>query len=238
MRRLFEIFILVCLFIPLSSFALPNPALGGYKSPSKAAFFSLIVPGAGQLYSNAKRGYLFLALEAGFIAAYIAMDRKSDQLRDDYIEKIKENVGFDGIPRERWKDKFKEWTMEDFEHATMFDNWRNVYTDELPESERGKPLKRVGKFYWLDRESVKNEKLSPDQHVSRLREEALKIREESNAWAKRAKTALGGLVLNHIISFIDARIAAKLYNRRLSARAAFKIRGEEVRTSAVLCLNF
>ncbi|RKY05159.1 hypothetical protein DRP77_01770 [Candidatus Poribacteria bacterium] len=237
MRRLL-ITVLLALLIPLSSFALPNPVLEGYKSPSKAALFSLIIPGTGELYSNAKRGYLFLALEAGFIAAYIAMDRKSDQLRDDYIEEIKRNVGFDGIPKEKWAEKFEEWTMEDFEHATMFDNWRNVYTDQAPESEKGIPLERVGKFYWLDRESVKNEKLPPDQHTSQLRQRALKLREDSNTWAKRAKTALGGLVLNHIVSFIDARIAAKLHNKKLSTRAALRIEGEEVSTSAAVCLNF
>lgn len=232
MKRL-PITVVVALLIPLSS-----PALDDYRSPSKAALFSLIIPGAGELYSNAKRGYLFLGLELGLIAAYIAMDRRSDQLRDDYIEEIKRSVGFDGIPKEKWAEKFEEWTMEDFEHATMFDNWRNVYTDQAPESEKGIPLERVGKFYWLDRESVKNEKLERHQHTSQLRRRALELREDSNRWAKRAKTALGGLVLNHVISFIDARIAAKLHNRKLSTRAALRIDGVEASISAAVCLNF
>jgi hypothetical protein len=220
----------------LNPFLNQSPQPEGYKSPSKAALFSLLLPGSGELYSEAKRGYLFLIAEVALIASYVAVDRKAEQLQDDYVAEVRANVGFDGIPEEKWPEMFDKWNMEDFEHATMFDNWRNVYTDQAPESEQGIPLERVGKFYWLDREGVKNEKLSEREHTSQLRQKALQFREDSNLWFKRAKMMIGGVVLNHIVSFVDARIAAKLHNKRLSLKTSMNLTPN--REDVSLCLSY
>jgi len=213
-----------------------NPSSQEYKSPSKAALFSLLLPGSGELYSGAKRGYLFFITEAALITSYVVFDRKAEDLRDDYIAEVRANVGFDGVPEEKWPDMFEKWNMEDFEHATMFDNWRNVYTDQAPESEQGIPLERVGKFYWLDREGVKNEKLSERENTSQLRQRALQYREDSNRWFKRAKMMIGGVVLNHVVSFVDARIAAKLHNKKLSLKTSMRLTPS--REDVSLCLSY
>jgi hypothetical protein len=91
----------------------------------------------------------------------------------------------------------------------MYDNWHNVYTEE-----DGQPLERVGPFYWDDRENVKNEdrQRNPD---SQNRQVAFDLRKDSNERFKLARTFLGLVIFNHIASAIDARITAKLYNKRL-----------------------
>jgi len=175
------------------------------KSSAKAALFSLAVPGTGQLYSGAKRGYINIVAEVGMFAAYLFIHRNADQLREDCKEQIREYVKFaDG------KEYFDKWTWEDYEHATMFDNWHNVYTEDT-----GTPLERVGPFYWEDREAFKDEKRGENAD-SEYRQEAFDLRMKSNDRFEIARGFLGGIILNHLISAIDARILAKKYNQRVN----------------------
>jgi len=180
------------------------------KSPTKAFLFSAIIPGTGEIYAGAKRGYIQIIAEVGFIAAAIITNRQAEGMRDDYNAKVREHVKFDSenFNCKEFSCSFDTWNHEDYEHATMYDNWHNVYTES-----DGKPLERVGAFYWEDRENVKDEdrQRNPD---SQNREEALKLREDSNDRFQISKTFIGLIIANHIISAIDARIMAKIYNER------------------------
>lgn len=172
------------------------------KSPTKAFLYSALVPGSGQLYIGAKRGYLQIAAEVGLLAAYFITRSSAQDLREDYREHVRQHVIFEG------PTKFDDWDpIEDFEHATLFDNWHNVYTDN-----NGEPLERVGKWYWEDRKAFKDDKREkPD---SPQREVAYQLRMDANDKFQSAKTFLGIAILNHVVSAIDARIAAKNYNRK------------------------
>ena len=175
------------------------------KSPTKAFLYSALVPGSGQLYISAKRGYLQIAAEVGLLAAYFITRSSAQSLREDYREHVRQHVIFEG------PTKFDDWDpIEDFEHATLFDNWHNVYTDN-----NGEPLERVGKWYWEDRKAFKDE--DRKIHDSPQRQVALDLRMDANDKFQSAKTFLGIALLNHVVSAIDARIAAKSYNKRHSA---------------------
>ncbi len=172
------------------------------KSPTKAFLYSALVPGSGQLYIGAKRGYLQIAAEAGLLAAYFITRSSAQDLREDYREHVRNHVIFEG------PTKFDDWDpIEDFEHATLYDNWHNVYTDN-----NGEPLERVGKWYWEDRKAFKDE--NRKIHDSPQREVAYQLRMDANDKFQAAKTFLGIAILNHVVSAIDARIAAKSYNRK------------------------
>ncbi len=176
----------------------PEPA----KSPTKAFLYSALVPGAGQLYIGAKRGYLQLAAEMGLLAAYFITRNDAQGIREGYRAHVRDHVIFEG------PTKFDDWDpIEDFEHATLFDNWHNVYTDN-----NGEPLERVGKWYWEDRRAFKDEERK--RHDSPLRKVALDMRLEANDKFQLAKTFLGIAILNHVVSAVDARIAAKSYNKK------------------------
>ncbi|HIE26720.1 TPA: hypothetical protein EYP66_05500 [Candidatus Poribacteria bacterium] len=180
------------------------------KSPSKAFLFSAFIPGTGGIYAESKRGYLYIATEIVFFAGYFLAHRSASSLKDDYLQQVRDHVKFDAeVSPQLAAKEFKDWNLEDFEHATMYDNWHNVYTED-----DGKPLERVGPFYWEDRENVKDEdrQRNPD---SRKRQVAFDLRQDSNERFKLAKTFLGLVIFNHLVSAIDARIAAKLYNKRL-----------------------
>ena len=179
------------------------------KSPTRAFLYSALVPGSGQLYIGAKRGYLQIAAEVGLLAAYFITRSSAQNLREDYKDQVRTYVRFEWP--DQWPEKFNDWDeIEDFEHATLYDNWHNVYTDNS-----GEPLERVGKWYWEDRKAFKDEeRKKPD---SPQREVAKQIRMEANDKFQLAKTFLGIAILNHVVSAVDARIAAKSYNKKHSS---------------------
>ena len=180
------------------------------KSPTKAFLYSALVPGSGQLYVGVKRGYLQIAAEVGFLAAYFLTHNDAENLRDDYRDQVRAHVVFEG------PTKFESWdSIEDFEHATLFDNWHNVYTDN-----NGDPLERVGEWYWGDRAAFKDQERT--EHDSEERVKALELREDANDKFQTARTLLGIVILNHVVSTIDAHIATKSYNKKYGSQATFR----------------
>ena len=177
------------------------------KSPNRAFLSSLVVPGSGQLYVGAKRGYLFLAADIALLVGYFITHSDAENTRDDYRNLVRDHVIFDG------PGTFETWDpIEDFEHATLFDNWHNVYTEN-----NGEPLSRTGPWYWDDRRAFKDEDRKGDSD-SPSREEALRLRYEANDKFELARTLLGGVILNHAISAVEARIVAKKHNKKKNSR--------------------
>ncbi len=193
------------------------------KSPNRAFLSSLVVPGSGQLYIGAKRGYLFLAADIALLVGYFITHSDAENTRDEYRAMVKEHVIFDG------PGTFETWDpIEDYEHATLFDNWHNVYTDN-----NGEPLPRMGKWYWDDRRAFKDEDRQGD-HDSPNREEALRLRYDANDQFELARNLLGAVILNHAISAIEARIVATNHNKKKESRAAwFKPMDLDLRTTVL-----
>ena len=193
-----------------------SPNLGKLKSPGIAFLSSAIAPGAGELYSGAWRGLAFTAAEIAFWTTSIALHGQGEGLEDDYYEYVDEHVLFEEVePGSSTATSTENWTQEDYEHATQSDNWRYVYTAEgkWPNQE---PLDRVGKFYWDDLPEGRVDEPGASNMVSQTRAEARSKRDSTNYKFKQAKFFLGLVAVNHIISAIDARIAAKLHNNRVS----------------------
>ena len=185
-----------------------TPLTSVLKSPSKAFLFSVFIPGTGDIYAESKRGYFYIAAEIGLLAGYFLVHRNASSLKDDYVQQVRDYVKFDAEVDPNLAAKgFKEWNMEDFEHATMYDNWHNVYTEE-----DGKPLERVGPFYWDEHTKEEDRQREP---YSEKRQVAFDLRQDSNERFKLAKTFLGLVIFNHLASAVDARITAMLYNKRL-----------------------
>ena len=181
------------------------------KSPGKAFLFSAAVPGSGELYSGAKRGGIFAAAEIAFWTAYIMIHSDAEDVKEDYIAFVDEHIVFEDEPSPPpYATSTENWTLEDYEHATQSDNWHYVYTEE-----NGMPVDRVGKFYWDDLPADRIDQPGSVDMVSQSRAEAFEMRHSANGKFKRAKFFLGLVVANHIVSAIDARIAATIYNNRI-----------------------
>ena len=172
------------------------------KSPTKAFLYSALVPGSGQLYIGAKRGYLQIAAEAGLLAAYFITRSNAQSLREDYREQVRDNVVFEG------PTKIQDWDpIEDYEHATQYENWDHAYDSEATRT-------RTGKWHWKREGDAFTDRPAKDVPASEERLEAFQMRMDANDKFQLAKTFLGIALLNHVVSAIDARIAAKSYNKK------------------------
>lgn len=177
------------------------------KSPGKAFLFSAIVPGSGEFYCGAKRGALFVATEIAFWATYFVLNGQGEDIKTEYIAYVDEHIRFEA---DSPATSTANWTLEDYEHATQSDNWHYVYTEE-----NGRPLDRVGKFYWDDLPADRIDQPGAIDMISESRAEAREKRDSSNDKLKQAKFFLGLVVINHVVSAIDARIAAIVYNKQI-----------------------
>lgn len=194
------------------------------KDPNRAFMQSLILPGMGQIYTESNRGYAWLGAEVAFLIGYVVVSRQARQFKSDYVQGVKDGVAFFDGPT-----KFDQWNMEDFEHATMYDNWRNVYNESGGEPSHP----RIGKWYWKDRKEFKKTDRK-DQADSPQRIVALQARQDSNITYEKARTVLGLIILNHVASAIDARILAKVFNRnrQVSHRLNIELLPQFIATSS------
>ena len=173
------------------------------KSPNEAFLYSLVIPGMGQLYAGAKRGYIYTFAEVGFLATYFWLRNKAVDIRDDYRKVVREHVDFIG------PGSFEDWDpIEDFEHATQYENWNHVYDSEETRA-------RTGKWYWDDAKSFKDEADVDIEFDSPRRLEAFGLRQKANDTFQRAKFFLGMAILNHVVSAVEARITTKRFNARV-----------------------
>ena len=177
------------------------------KSPNEAFLYSLVIPGMGQLYTGAKRGYFYMAAEGVLLAGYFILWNNASNIRDDYRDVVRQHVVFIG------PGSFEDWDpVEDFEHAAQYETWNHVYDSEETRT-------RTGKWYWEDLDpTLKNEKHNEIETagiVSKYRSEAFDLRQKANNTFERAKFFLGMAILNHVVSAVEARITTKRFNTRL-----------------------
>ena len=174
------------------------------KSPNEAFLYSLVIPGMGQLYTGAKRGYLYAAADVVLLGTYFFLRKNASDTREDYRDVVRQHVTFIG------PGSFEDWDpIEDFEHATQYETWNHVYDSEDTRA-------RTGKWYWADLDP--NLKSEPDLEIgfdSRHRLEAFDLRQKANDTFQLARTILGVAILNHVVSAVEARITTKRFNTRL-----------------------
>lgn len=182
------------------------------KSPNEAFLYSLAIPGMGQLYTGAKHGYIYTAAEIGLFVSYFILRNNAVNTRDDYRDVVRQNIIFIG------PGSFDKWDLvEDFEHATQYENWNHLYDSEETRN-------RTGKWYWKDLDpSLKDEKDTDIEFDSKYRLEAFDLRQKANDTFQTARTIIGLVILNHIVSAVEARITAKRWNQKQQVSNSFEI---------------
>ncbi|MYB66785.1 hypothetical protein F4083_00055 [Candidatus Poribacteria bacterium] len=182
------------------------------KSPNEAFLYSFAIPGMGQLYNGSKYGYIYTAAEVGLWITYFVLRNSAVNTREDYRELVRENVIFIG------PGSFEEWDeIEDYEHATQYENWNHVYDSEATRN-------RTGKWYWKDLDpSLKDAKDTGIEFDSKHRLQAYDLRQEANATFENARTVLGLVILNHVFSAVEARISTKRWNNKQQQNRAFEV---------------
>ncbi|MCG9130020.1 hypothetical protein JT359_20725 [Candidatus Poribacteria bacterium] len=182
------------------------------KSPNEAFLYSLIIPGLGQINNGAKHGYIYTVAEVGLLTTYFILRNSAANTRENYRDIVRDHVIFIG------PGNFENWDpIEDFEHATQYENWNHVYDSDATRD-------RTGKWYWKDLDpTLKDEKDTTIEFDSKYRLEAFELREEANNTFQTARTVLGVVILNHIVSAVEARISTKLNNNQQLQNSSIEI---------------
>jgi len=191
-------------------------------SPGKAALLSLIVPGSGEFYSGSK-GFLsvFLTTEALSWAALFANRWYFNHLVDEYKIFARQHAGFDPtVPRE---DRF--WTdIGKYDDIYAFNDKRErerYFADLYPVTPEN---------YWRW-----------DDHANRLDYDARRI--HANDVDNQRVYFQMAIVLNHLVSAINAIRVARKHNRSLQQETKPKMglridTFQQDRYSAYVGVNF
>jgi hypothetical protein len=195
---------------PLSSRAAAEegePA-GKVGRSSKLAFLmSLIVPGLGELYYGAeKRGIAFMAAEAGMWVTYASWNNRGSSIERD----------FRSFADLHWSEaRYQNWDRNTPESFYM-------RTERLPSKQMDiqQYYELIGKydqfvFGWDDGKDAQGRPVGTDYSIhprnvtsaNRLSYEV--ERNRSNRYFKRSSRILGLVVVNHLVSAIDASVHAR-----------------------------
>lgn len=245
-----------------------NELKGRYKSPRKALFMSLVLPGAGQLYVGGKwnhvRGGAYLATEALLIGLlyHYSVNQYGNQV-DKYeaFAKSHYSIGryesaiyslYKQIPDSDKKAVFSSlylleretycqslYSDPNFANCSSLPdatNHRTQFPDSLSLGESMKKLDvwnkedlfRIlgGENYLLGWDDITDVSTYANLDLdssgnwialgkSTSREEYMDMRAKANEYADMQSYFLGGILLNHLISALDATLSAYAHNKSL-----------------------
>ncbi len=193
------------------------------KSPGKAFFYSLMVPGLGQFYYGSKiKPLVFLSAEAASWAFYFKWHGEGDDLTDDY-----EAFNRDYWYRDRYED-FLLWTYDTTDDRAIHEPG---ITHHLPDTRTQQYYEMTGKydqFAWGWDDAVHHDSSlydfdstnappSIDEAVpySALRLEYEKMRNDANNRYDRATRMIFVSIANRLISAFEAYFVVKSRNNKI-----------------------
>lgn len=197
------------------------------KLPGRAMLLSAVIPGTGQLYAGAKiRGAVFLALEAAGWTAFAMYQTKGKDKEDEY-----EKFADDHWIRDWYWDAVQEIAATNgFTGDVRLTPWSELitgnylpdnFTHELPSSNTQQYYEMIGKYlsqfgfgwddefddpdttqYWDGRFEDNNPTIYNN------------MRYDSNKLLDNATIALEIVLVNHVISALDAGFLVRRQNKR------------------------
>jgi TM2 domain-containing membrane protein YozV len=165
----------------------------GTKSVTKAAFFSLLLPGAGEIYGGSQtKGKIFLSVEASFWAGFFGFRTYGGWLKKDYRGYAASHAGVNlaGKP-----DDF-------FDNLAFYDS-RDLYNQFALLYHRGEAKPYPENDFWnWEWESPKSKSYYRD------------LKNRSKTAYRRALYVAGLSLVNRVVSVIDAMKTVRSYNRK------------------------
>jgi hypothetical protein len=233
-----------------------DEAKGKYKSPKKAMFMSLVLPGSGQFYvgnrqSRYVRGSFYLAEEIALIfGLYYNSIYKYDKQVKKYQDFAKANfsvteyeTAMNSIFQPEYENDFMRLygsERESYCKAFFGNSGSQRCVENFGENHTGypsstTPLYNSSEYYrvitsenfmlgWNDVEASSGIEanlylLEDAQYLllgtSKNYGEYLSMRKKATSYADRQAIFLGAIILNHIVSAIDAALSAKSHNSSL-----------------------
>jgi Family of unknown function (DUF5683) len=205
-----------------------TPSVGGdkniykyeYKSPKKAFLYSLIIPGWGQKYAGSKiiKPIVFLAADIGLWSFHFKYHSDGSKKTDEF-QAFADTYWREGT--DTTNETYRYWLQA---HSMIEDS----LTHQLPDSKTQQYYEMIGKYdqfrsgwvdYWSDT-------LLYDSTVSPLRDRYNTMRGKANDVLNKAKTFIVISMVNHLLSAIDAAVAANRHNRNQSGDNWLSVRTE------------
>ena len=194
----------------------------GGTSPGKAFLYSLLVPGLGEIMNGSTlRGAFFMGIEAVGLGLYFNWNTKGKDLEKEFRQ----------VADEKWSpENYLAWRS-----STISRN--SSITHALPcstycaDSEVQQYYELIGKYDqyvsgWTDlvyaetgNPAGATQVDSVENYLSETRLAYEIQRDDSNRFLKRASAVTGLLLVNHVISAIDAARVARLRSEGATAEA-------------------
>ena len=209
----------------------------GGKSAGKALLLSVLAPGAGQYYAGGKmRAAAFFGVEALLWGLYLSWKGEGNDIEKE----------FRAVADENWNPQdYLEWRVlpssrSSITHALPCSSFvaganPSTYIGAVTEAIRGcsgtekqQYYELIGKYYqfgagWSDLRDASGNRAVPveidsvENYVSELRLDYEKRRDDSNKLLKRASNVAGVIMINHLLSAIDAARMARGQSRGADA---------------------
>ena len=178
-----------------------------YILPKKALFFSVLIPGAGELYTKSYlKAALFFGIEVGAWTMYAIYNKKGNEKEDE----------FEAYANEYWdEDKWRAW------YDNLTPEEQGVFSHSLPDTKTQQYYEMIGKYNqflvgWKGVEkNLTSSQIHEEQFDSDLRQDYMDMRYDSNNMFKRANNGAYIAMFNHVLSAIDAAWTAKNHNKKL-----------------------
>lgn len=203
----------------------------GYKSPAKAFFLSLAVPGLGQYYYGSKvKSAAFIGVEAAAWIFHINWHNKGEELTDE----------FEQFNRDHWiQDHYEDYLEIVYGSRDDDSISAQEVSHTLPETRTQQYYEMTGKydqFAWgwddailYDSITYQDWGTSPPPAITgpsyapySSRRVAYEImRDESNKKLDNANKMLMVAVANHVVAAVEAFISAKSINRSFKKAGEF-----------------
>ncbi len=212
-----------------------SPPQSRAKSVPKALLFSAVVPGSGQIYSRSYlKGLAFLVIEAAALTGHFRFNSEGNRLEDR----------FEADANTQWdEDAYWDWMQEICgPGCSNMDSLRSYerasFSHFLPEVKNQPYYENIGKYNqfvigWEDfREETLNDSIEIFTYadyqngewdgqdlrtISPKRNDYTELQDDSDRNFKRATTFASLLLLNHVVSALDAAWTTKKFNRRVQA---------------------
>ncbi len=172
------------------------------KSGVVSAFLSALIPGLGQIYTgNYYKAAGFLAVEAGLIGGRKVYNDKGSDIENDFIE---------------YADNY--WNVNEYLAWLDSQPGGTTYAHSLPHTKNQQYYEMIGKYNqflegWPD--------TTVEPRESEMRLHYMRMQHESNTNYKRAETLANIMVLNRLVSAIDAAINVKRKDSKYNAGLSY-----------------
>jgi hypothetical protein len=196
------------------------------KSPKRAFLLSMLLPGAGEFYAGSKKkAAIFFGIEAAAAGLYFSWNGKGNDVEDEFRAVADEHWDVEAYMA--WRSTTRAIRNNSFTHALPCSSSVDSYLETgkfsgCSSSEVQQYYELLGKYdqFVAGWDDLKDERTgnpigayteidSVENVVSELRLDYEVQRDDSNKYLKRATNIAGLVLVNHVISAIDAARTAR-----------------------------